>query len=216
MTNPKIGMTGMFEISDRVICFDTGITDKELKNAKQELREKVRFCNEWVYLVNSERYNCYRGGKLKIAYNKELAEIPKDIKNTLLNDKQDRVSENNDRVSDLDDTPNKIKYNIINNNNTSTCTSTQEKEINKEKEVKEKKYSKVTDITQEDLEDLAKEYSLKLEYVEDVFRRMQDWCLAKGKPYANYKSGLRTWLNNSLDKGGFRGKQGFSVMPGSS
>ena len=216
-----IGFTGIFEIADRTILFNLPFMKgdiKKLEKAKKQLSPKIIFFQGWVRVINCERYNTFRGKKLDVASKKELTKIPENIKSVLLSINSDMVSIPYPYTIDTLNNNNNNNNNILINNNINTCTSTntQEKEINKEKEVKEKKYSKVTDITQEDLEDLAKEYSLKLEYVEDVFRRMQDWCLAKGKPYANYKSGLRTWLNNSLDKGGFRGKQGFSVMPGSS
>lgn len=74
-----IGMTGVFELADSTILYESGLTVKQLSNAKRILTEKqkVYFHNSWIKLVNACKYNNYGvGEKNKPAYEKELSFIP--------------------------------------------------------------------------------------------------------------------------------------------
>lgn len=92
ITNPNIGMTGMYELPDRVVCFDTGLNQSELEDVKKELVGKVRFEDGWVYVINSTRYNTFRGEQLKQAEEKEASQIPKDVYTALSTGKPYGVS----------------------------------------------------------------------------------------------------------------------------
>lgn len=78
MTNSLIGLTGIYELSDRRIRFDTGIDQDELEKAKQlfENAGKVAFIDSWVYVVNSQKYGGYTSPKLNDPIKRELANIP--------------------------------------------------------------------------------------------------------------------------------------------
>lgn len=80
-TNSYIGFTGIYELPDRVILFDTGLNENELAQAKENLREKVIFYNGWACVINAEKLDPIRGEKnsLHIARNKELENIPQNI-----------------------------------------------------------------------------------------------------------------------------------------
>lgn len=71
----------MYELSDRVIMFDTGFGEQELAEAKENLKEKVVFHSGWVYVINAERLDPIRGEKnsLHVARDKELESIPENI-----------------------------------------------------------------------------------------------------------------------------------------
>jgi hypothetical protein len=72
----------MFELTDAEIMFRTKLTKEELENAKKELEEagKVKFKDNWIYVVNVEKYNNYRKSPdNEKAYWKEIAVVPKEI-----------------------------------------------------------------------------------------------------------------------------------------
>ena len=81
MTNSLIGLTGIYELSDRRIRFDTGIEQDELEKTKQILENagKVCFKNSWVYIVNAQKYGGYTSPKLNDPIKREVARIPVEI-----------------------------------------------------------------------------------------------------------------------------------------
>ena len=59
LTCPAINMSGIFQISDKKIAFETGLSDEDVMIAKEELSEhkKVLFHEGWIYIVNAFK-NC--------------------------------------------------------------------------------------------------------------------------------------------------------------
>jgi hypothetical protein len=47
-TNQRIGLSGIYTITDRTICFDVGLGQNELDKVKLKLFPKVMFCSGWV------------------------------------------------------------------------------------------------------------------------------------------------------------------------
>lgn len=92
ITNRSIGMSGIYELPDRVICFDTGLNQSEIDPVKEELAPKVSFFKGWVFVKNSTRYNTFKGKKLEVAKNNEVSLVPLDVKKALVEGKDDRVS----------------------------------------------------------------------------------------------------------------------------
>jgi hypothetical protein len=110
ITNERVNLCGMYELSDREIMFDTQLTTDELLKAKQSLSSRFLFKKGWVRIYNFERYNNYSGDKNRVAIQNELKNIPDEIKeypiDTLLGDE--------DTVSTFGDTPNNHKSETIN------------------------------------------------------------------------------------------------------
>jgi hypothetical protein len=81
LTNSRIGLSGMFECSDRVICFESGLTQKELLEAKEELQKSVLFFEGWVFVKKGKEYNPINGetNPLQVALQKEVENVPKDV-----------------------------------------------------------------------------------------------------------------------------------------
>ena len=83
LTSPHINLCGTFELSDKRIKFDTGLTTKELTLAKNELQEewgKVIFHEGWVKIVNAEKHNNYqKSPKTQIAAQRELEDVPLEV-----------------------------------------------------------------------------------------------------------------------------------------
>ena len=80
LTNNHINLTGIAEIPERNICFETGLTLIQLKKAKKDMGNKVLFYKSWIYVVNVGRYDTFAGGKLVIARDNQMKEIPLEVK----------------------------------------------------------------------------------------------------------------------------------------
>lgn len=83
LTCPENNLSGVFELPDRVICFNANVTQAELDQAKKDFEGKVSFYKEWVKIHNIERYQNFSGAKNEIAKEKELKLVPPDILDTL-------------------------------------------------------------------------------------------------------------------------------------
>lgn len=114
ITNHRINLIGLYELPDRVLVFDTGISADSLESIKAELFPKAVFYEGWVYLPNAERLGGYRGEKNDNAKEREWNSVPEVIKNTITTMKSYRVSCSQDTVSEYSDTPINHKSEIIN------------------------------------------------------------------------------------------------------
>lgn len=80
LSNEKINISGIYEISDREIVFDTSIETSVLDSLKKELEPKAVFFNGWVKVKNVEKYNKYQNSPMnRVAYERELSYIPDDV-----------------------------------------------------------------------------------------------------------------------------------------
>lgn len=85
LTNDKINISGIYEISDRELKFDLGFEVED--KIKQELKPKALFCKGWVFIPNTEKYNSYRNSpKNQTAFTREILCIPDTILQELGND----------------------------------------------------------------------------------------------------------------------------------
>jgi len=113
-TNHRIGLTGAYEITNRVISFETGLTQSDIDKAKKELSEldRCRFHRNWVFVVNAQRHGGYFGEKLMPAVEKEFYKLPLDIRDTLcipypyssdttINHKEETIKHNTEIEKDL-------------------------------------------------------------------------------------------------------------------
>ena len=80
-TNSYIGMTGIYELPDRVIILETGVSKELWEKAKKRFQKdkKAGFYKGWVCIVNAIKYANYSGPKNEVAYKRELASIPKKV-----------------------------------------------------------------------------------------------------------------------------------------
>jgi len=114
ITNSRINLVGVFEVSDRVIMFDTGLNSKELEESKKELFPKVRFFDGWAYLPNAQKLGGYKGGKNEIAIDKEWESVPTRVVEALTKTDHYTLSRKGDTLSSISDTPINHKPEIIN------------------------------------------------------------------------------------------------------
>jgi len=83
LTNDRVGLTGIYELPDRYIQMDVGLTRPELQKIKTNFQKsgKFFFSDGWVVILNVNRYNNYVSNeKVKKAYNRELENVPEKLK----------------------------------------------------------------------------------------------------------------------------------------
>jgi hypothetical protein len=84
-TNEHIGLTGAYRLSKRVALLETGATEKEWDDAitKFQKDDRVLYIDGWICVKNAGKHADYSGGKNEIAYRRELASIPKEIRSKI-------------------------------------------------------------------------------------------------------------------------------------
>ena len=115
VTNEKVTICGIYELPDKYILLDVGITQKELNSIKEKFIKdnKFTFIDGWVRIENFELYNKFTGNLNETAKEKEMALIPKKVI---------EYPRGIDRVSTISDTLNNHKS-IISNNKSDFLTS---------------------------------------------------------------------------------------------
>ncbi|HEX9061743.1 MAG TPA: hypothetical protein VF941_16310 [Clostridia bacterium] len=138
LTNEHANLCGIYELTDKRILFETGVTSKQLQESKELFSEadKILFKDGWIKLVNSEKYNNYTSSeKTSKAYLKELELVPDSISEYFNSNRYpiDTLSESLDTVSGKTDTP----------RNKKTENRNKKTEIRKQKEEEAKEILKV-------------------------------------------------------------------------
>jgi len=180
ITNQRINLCGIYRLPDRVINFDTRIKGEKLQKAKSELLEKVFFYDGWVYVKNAQILGGYKGEKNEVAIKQEMADIPENVKNCLFKGICPRVSEKEDRVSEVSDTSINHKSEIINHKS---------------------EYSSVDflkNLPQEEIDEFVKKFNVTPAGVKRKADDLIDWCEANGKKKKNYKAFLRNALRKDF------------------
>lgn len=182
-TNQRIGLSGMYELSDRTILFETGVNLQQLEAAKEEFQKakKIICFKGWVYVVKSSLLGGYTGSKNEVALEKELSLIPEDIRSYF----KDTVSIGYQYPSD---TSINHKSEIINH-----------KEVVKEIPLEHSK-SYLQHIPESDLENLHAKYSCSISQIKTEAEAIVLYCDSKGKKYSNYSSALQNWLLRKYGK----------------
>lgn len=86
LTNPLTNLLGVYEITIKRICFDTGLTDKSVLNGFERFgKDKKAFFlpNNYIILPNWLK-NQHLNTNMKIAVSREFNALPKDIKDSIL------------------------------------------------------------------------------------------------------------------------------------
>ncbi|MEI8061327.1 MAG: hypothetical protein WCG99_03490 [Candidatus Berkelbacteria bacterium] len=79
-SNSAIGHIGIFKIAKTIVLLQTGLEESQVITAKEELESLkiVRFYEDWIYVVNSQKLSGYTGPLNEKAREKELLKIPSD------------------------------------------------------------------------------------------------------------------------------------------
>lgn len=85
ITNPYIGLSGIYELPDKYIKIELGLSQKELDKtkAKFEKDKKFKFYKSYVIVINVNRYQAFIGEKNERAKEKELELLPTEVLDTL-------------------------------------------------------------------------------------------------------------------------------------
>lgn len=80
-TNTHIGLSGIYQLSERLALLETGATREEWDLARDVFSKakKVMFYKDWIYIVNSYKYSNYAGEKNRTALLKEVSLIPEEV-----------------------------------------------------------------------------------------------------------------------------------------
>lgn len=81
LTNDRVSLTGIYELPDKYIKIDLDLTEEELQESKKNIQnyKKILFHDGWIMIINHDKYNSYKGGKIDKAKEKEIANIPQSI-----------------------------------------------------------------------------------------------------------------------------------------
>jgi len=174
ISNDNIGLTGIYEITDRQVMFDTGLNREQIAEAKAlfENNRKIMFKDNWVYSINSKKLNGYAGEKIDKALEKEESDIPDEI----IKHFQDTLSIQYQGVSSTLDTSINHKSEIINHKSIGVVKGGLE------------------NITDEDIEKISQDYKVPREFILSKIDDIKNYCASKGKRYKDYLATLRDWV----------------------
>jgi hypothetical protein len=68
------------------------------------------------------------------------------------------------------------------------------------KNIPKKPYSSLSDITKDDLEQIAIQYNVSFGFVRLQLEKLNNYCESKGKTYKNYKSALRNFVLGDMEE----------------
>lgn len=192
LTNPHAGLCEMYELSDRLIVFETGISSKEIEIAKKKFEKDGRFVfyQGWVKVLNYEKYKPYFGEKNEVARQKECALVPKKILD-YFNKLTDTLSI--EYRSHIDTTSN--QQSVISNKQLVYSLESGEN-------LSLKKYSKIGDLTQKDFQEISEQYRVPMDFVMSKFEDLENWHLMRPAKnhYANYRRALIDWIKRDARK----------------
>lgn len=165
--NKNVNLCGMYKISDKVICFCCEIGSIELKKIKEKFVKdgKFFFFEDWIKIMNYENYNFYKGEKNKIALNRERASIPEEVIG--------------------------YTYSISNSLRVGDTPINHKSEISNHKlEIRNNKYSEISEIKDTDLQEIAEHYQVPLSFVKS---KLEDMNLWKEQQPGSSKTRGRNW-----------------------
>lgn len=191
LTSQYINISGIFQLDERKIAFETGLTPKEFEKAKEEIATagKVFFHKGWVKVCNAEKNNQYKNSPLNlVAFERELSLIPQCVLEYF----------NSSIYTSIDSTMYSThKSKIINNKS---------EIINKNK----KEFSEFSDLTEDVCQEIADYYQTPLQNVLDTKDDMEVWLgKSRSNKYSNYKLALQTWVRKSIKEPKKSGRGGY-------
>ena len=191
ITNESLNMCGIYELPDKYICLDVGVTQPELTKAKQKFHKdnKIIFIKGWIKIVNHDKFNSYGKGMQEKALEKELSILPTYITDTSIDTS----------IHTRPNTEYRNKNIEIRNKNTENRIQKEEIE---EVKIEKVEYGSFNDLTDEVIQEIAEFYKVPFEFVSE---RREDMDIWMGKDprknkYKNYKQALQKWVRDSRQK----------------
>lgn len=190
ISNEYVNLPGIYEVSEKRIINEIGLSNEQLARAKEALKEKVLFVNNWVIIKNTEKYDNYAGGKLLKAKDDQLQDIPEAIR--------DIASQYRDSVS--------IEYPYPMDTSNSNSSSSSNSIISRKEIVKRK--PSLEDITQEFIRELALSYKVPIPFVLSKYEDLKSYCARSGRSYKDYREALRSFVKKDALKIVFDSQKG--------
>lgn len=175
LMNEYVNIIHIYELPESYIALETGITIKQIQELKIKFQtdKKFLFKDNWIKIVNADKYENYVGEKNDTAKLNLLKTI-------------------SSHILDYFDTP--IDTPI---NTQSIGTSNQQPIINNQKPINI--YNDIEKIDDELMKKIADHYRIKLSDVKTTYDAMYLWAKAKGKVYKDYKAGLMNWVQKRIE-----------------
>lgn len=81
ISNSRIGLSAIYECPVAIIQLSTGLNPTQIRQMKEKFQRdgKFIFVENWIKIINNDKYNQYQGSKNDIARGKELSLIPPHI-----------------------------------------------------------------------------------------------------------------------------------------
>lgn len=188
ITNERVNLCGTYELTDREISFDTGLSSQKLEKTKQEIAPKVLFFKGWVKVVNILKYDPIKGGEKNPIFNSyavQLSKVPEEIANYF----------DSTQVVSL---PERVA--------SESATSRDGVEPDSYGNGKGKGNGEIVTKEGDDLdesfyEEFAKEENISPKDVRKKCLAFEDYCASKGKRYKSKRATVRGWIRNDIRDG---------------
>lgn len=197
LTCPYINICGIFQLSEKKIMFETGITLKEFERAKSELKaaHKVFFYKGWIFVINARKNNNYeRSEKNKIACTTEISRIPQTVKSFFDKVGDSTIHSSINTTIDSTHKPKTINHKSKIRNHKSETKNQKPKKKNFTKKVFKKNWKEL-------LKKAETEHSHKSDYKHKDFDKVMQEFLEgieiKDYKYKNYYLAFLRWVRNS-------------------
>lgn len=77
--NPHVTISGVYELSVRKACFETGLSEREITSGIEHLKSRVLYVDGWVVLKNFLKHTQTRSPQLLKGIEKSLNQAPKHV-----------------------------------------------------------------------------------------------------------------------------------------
>lgn len=183
LTNDKVNIINCYEVAIDEIVYDIKLSQAVIRDTLGKLQRdgKIAVLKDWVFLTNANKYQRYSGRLNEVAKSKVLEEMPKSVLgwyNKLI-----------DRGIEGVYIPSINHKSEIRDKKLEIRNQKSEREI-----VKRESFSRIEDIQQSDMQEIAGEYGAPLSFVMSKLDDMKNHVEGKGIEYKNYKAMLKTWV----------------------
>jgi len=171
---------------------------KKLKISKPTVRKEIKYLLKkgWIVFIGKKRIRT-AGGRQWIKTYKIVDIWQQNSEYYLTNQRGEKINLPNQRGEKIDLKGGKNKPLRGEKIDPLIRTNTKEEPIKKRKH---KKYSTLSDIKKEDLQEIAEKYSVTFGFVALQFEKLQNYCVAKGRRYKNYRRALMNFVLSDIQR----------------
>lgn len=184
LMNEYVNIIHIYELPESYISLETGLTIKEIQDFKVKFQQdnKFLFKNNWIKIINADKYENYAGLTNETAKKNLFKLISHDTiqyfdtpqKEVLIPPKGGLITNNQQLITNNQE--------VISNNNIYTSKDF------------------LLNISKEDLDLISKDIGISKENIIFKGKVLYDWCESKGKVYKNYKAFLKNCLRSDKEK----------------